>query len=418
MTASINTIDWPSLTHAYGPAADVPGQLRALLSPHKGTWDAALGKLYGNIWHQHTVYEASAPAAACLIDIAARPEVRCRPEILQLLRLIAEGTSYHDVHGDSILFGAESKTPAWREKVERELGWVRAARAAVRDGVPTFIALLADADAETRAAAAYTLGTFAAEDDGVARALLDRLAAEDDPAAAASLTLAIGAAGESAERVAALSRLHTDSPDPLARTAAAMGLAAMLRGRTPEAATLTLADALAAVEGTLASRYNALPWCSNGLDADASGYLSLAKPLGPAATQRLLSYVREARNPLAGEQLLHVLYAVLFADRGPKPSDPFDTLSPLQRDALRAFGDNDALWLFNANVGHALHALGLPSTWAAYRAHVGLPPKPEPTVASIRALRGREGDAKPTEGAGNGSPWRRLLARLFPGGGR
>ena len=51
-------VDWAGLTHAYGPADDLPGLLRGLAQGD----DDALYELYGNIWHQGTVYPATAYA--------------------------------------------------------------------------------------------------------------------------------------------------------------------------------------------------------------------------------------------------------------------------------------------------------------------------------------------------------------------
>ena len=52
------------LHHAYGPAEDVPNQLRALISHDEKQRDEALYALHGNIWHQGTIYEATSHARA------------------------------------------------------------------------------------------------------------------------------------------------------------------------------------------------------------------------------------------------------------------------------------------------------------------------------------------------------------------
>jgi hypothetical protein len=42
----LGDVDWRDLEHAYGPAADVPGQIHALVSPDAETRRRALSELY------------------------------------------------------------------------------------------------------------------------------------------------------------------------------------------------------------------------------------------------------------------------------------------------------------------------------------------------------------------------------------
>ncbi len=55
----LDAIPWDQISHAYGPASDVPSQIRALASPDPAERKAAFHELFTNIWHQGTVYEAS-----------------------------------------------------------------------------------------------------------------------------------------------------------------------------------------------------------------------------------------------------------------------------------------------------------------------------------------------------------------------
>src|SRR3984885_12690474 len=85
----LNSIPWGELTHAYGAADDVPGLLLALRTPvpAEAGEDAPLWQLFGNIWHQGTVYEATAYAVPFLIELAAD---RRTPDRLGILSLLAE----------------------------------------------------------------------------------------------------------------------------------------------------------------------------------------------------------------------------------------------------------------------------------------------------------------------------------------
>ncbi len=83
MLDGLDLIDWGSLSHAYGEASDVPEILRSLLSPDAAE-DAAY-ELYGNIWHQGTVYSATAAAVPFLYELLAQPAVKGRSGIAHLL---------------------------------------------------------------------------------------------------------------------------------------------------------------------------------------------------------------------------------------------------------------------------------------------------------------------------------------------
>jgi hypothetical protein len=68
----LDDVDWTSLTHAYGPADDVPRCIRALASRRKKKREKPLWELFGNIWHQGTVYEATAAAVPRSTPISSK----------------------------------------------------------------------------------------------------------------------------------------------------------------------------------------------------------------------------------------------------------------------------------------------------------------------------------------------------------
>ena len=93
MLEKLDEIDWPQLHHAYGSAADVPGLIRALLSEeHETRWNA-ISELFNTIWHQGTVYEASAYAVPFLQDLLGSPDTKDKPMIADLLAAMADGTA-------------------------------------------------------------------------------------------------------------------------------------------------------------------------------------------------------------------------------------------------------------------------------------------------------------------------------------
>ncbi|BDG04388.1 hypothetical protein [Anaeromyxobacter oryzae] len=198
MLDRLGDVDWPRLRHAFGPARDVPGLLRAIAAGDATARRAALEALHETIWHQGTVYEATAAAVPFLLELAARPGAPDRDAVTVLLGLVAQGQSYHAVHA-----------PSRRDEVARELGWVRAARAAVREGVAAAVALLRDPDAAVRRAAAYLLSCLPEDVERSRPALRDALASAGDATERAAAGLALAILGE----------LATDAFDPGARAA-------------------------------------------------------------------------------------------------------------------------------------------------------------------------------------------------------
>ncbi|MFD9004599.1 hypothetical protein ACFV0T_27190 [Streptomyces sp. NPDC059582] len=87
--AELDSVQWHALTHAYGPAEDVPDLIRALYDEDEETVCGAVYELYGNIHHQGTIYPASAPAVPFLAH-AVRHAPGKRDELLMLLAVLAD----------------------------------------------------------------------------------------------------------------------------------------------------------------------------------------------------------------------------------------------------------------------------------------------------------------------------------------
>ncbi|MFC4148079.1 hypothetical protein ACFO0M_17640 [Micromonospora mangrovi] len=147
----LEEIDWSGLTHAYGPADDVPKLLRHATDHLDELWD----RLFG----QGVVYPATVAAVPFIADLARTAPAR-RAEFAWMLGMLADP---RHASGDSF----------------------EAVRAAVTAQPPL---PLDDPDPEVRAAAAYVL----AQTGGPATALHERAGVEEDPKVRASLMLALG----------------------------------------------------------------------------------------------------------------------------------------------------------------------------------------------------------------------------------
>lgn len=92
MAAGSEEIRWSDLQHAFGAASNVPGLLTAVRKGgRKGK--KALAELYNTIWHQGSVYSASAAAVPFLAEMAADRDMPLpvRSQLVHLLFLIASG---------------------------------------------------------------------------------------------------------------------------------------------------------------------------------------------------------------------------------------------------------------------------------------------------------------------------------------
>lgn len=186
----LDGIPWSSLRHAYGSAADVPQVLRDCSSSDPGLANEAVDSLFGSIWHQGTVYEATPHAVPFLVRLAQRPETHQRFMLLALLESIANGSRYQSHTDPELVAAGERHVLLSRSAVERHLD--------------DFIALIADRDAEVRRQipglmvriesgrewlAKHAIATAASERDACAAAhwLLALALSDSEPAAAAAL---------------------------------------------------------------------------------------------------------------------------------------------------------------------------------------------------------------------------------------
>ena len=184
MLEGLDAIAWDELGHAYGSADDVPETLRRLTTGD----DQALWALFGNIWHQGTVYSSTSHAVPFLIEILdAAPAPRAG--ILNLLAAIADGASYHAVH-DGRPSSPKAHLPEMQERIALELTWVTRARAAVEAGVPAYLRMLMHPVEEVRGAAAHVLGWCKSRKREIEPAFADRLARDERELVRTSVVLA------------------------------------------------------------------------------------------------------------------------------------------------------------------------------------------------------------------------------------
>jgi len=98
MLEGLDKINWSQLHHAYGDASDVPSLIRQLLSKDNDIVDKAIYELFGNIWHQGTVYEASAIAVPFLQEVLKFSGIndKTKNSLVCLLASMADGYDTKD----------------------------------------------------------------------------------------------------------------------------------------------------------------------------------------------------------------------------------------------------------------------------------------------------------------------------------
>lgn len=156
MLKELDAIDWSSLEDAYGSADEVPNRLRALLSDDKAARSEAFSKLFGSVWHQGTVYSASAHVIPFLVELIAAPHVQDKPSIIALLASIAGGRGYFEVH-EPILQKLAKRPIDVSENRREEARAVDAVRRAASPHIPGLLPHLTHLESEVRLAIAEAL---------------------------------------------------------------------------------------------------------------------------------------------------------------------------------------------------------------------------------------------------------------------
>ncbi|HMA37914.1 MAG TPA: HEAT repeat domain-containing protein [Chloroflexia bacterium] len=364
MLEALDRIDWSALSHAYGPADDVPGLIRDLASSAAEVRRQAMHALYGNIWHQGTVYEATAYAVPFLIALLQEESVPDRDEILVLLSHLADGNSYLDVHQHlgifQELYQDEMQTPEFQEKLEGELSGVRNAHRAVLEGIGVYGDLLDHPDRKLRVAATYTLAGFTERASQIIPRLQARLAREPDAQVAAGLLLSLSVlvTPEPAMVQFFVDRLASEDRS-LVRLAAAMALARLAGTQTPRAAVNVLVQTIAN-PAPLAALYQELPWANGDVVGDTSLFLARA---GAPAAGHAIPILIQALEQVSAFSALHIaeaLLALTFADPPWNQDATAQDLTAVQRQVLTGIGVSSNAWRFNVNMSEILQAFGLP----------------------------------------------------------
>ncbi|MER7474741.1 hypothetical protein [Micromonospora sp. NPDC000018] len=263
--AGLDEVPWGSLHHAYGPAVDVPDQLRALRSTEAAVRRRALAELSGNIYHQGTRWGASCHVVPFLVALADDPDTPDRATVADLLRSVVVG----DRRDDELPFdprrtfaAAEGITDEDAALVERHLEaedlfehdeaaeladnvavrWEADAFHAGARHTDRYVRWLTDPDPLLAGYAAELLAWFAPDE----AALVGLITLPDDEARAAtraSANLALAHFPVDSEPIDACLREMLSANAAVVRVTAAVGLAYRLGDQLPDLALDVLTEA-------------------------------------------------------------------------------------------------------------------------------------------------------------------------------
>jgi hypothetical protein len=88
--SGIESVSWGELTHAYGPASDVPELIRGLAA-NDDNWDELHTEFVGSVLHQGSTYSSSAPALQLLAQLAMAPQLAPKRRLDVLYTLFLAG---------------------------------------------------------------------------------------------------------------------------------------------------------------------------------------------------------------------------------------------------------------------------------------------------------------------------------------
>jgi Flp pilus assembly protein TadD len=379
MLDGLDKIDWASLQHAYGSAADVPDMIRRLASSDDEARSEALHDAYGNIFHQGTRYTATPKAIPFLIKIAGRHDGDhdAAVELLELITHCVAG--YFDAvfgpkTGSGTIWGAATRP---MQDYGETLELLKECETTAEPAMSVCIRLLGERAAAPRMASLRLIaalhayadryemvprleGLYASERDSHVRAMI---------AFALTHVLPVG-------KEALLVEIARADADELVRLVATMGC--IRRGVATSDSTAQMIQWLD--DDELADRYAELPCHSNDLAGDLGSMLAqLDRSVLAAALPALVTNLRNADDFGVCGVLSAALAAVFGDDSAPTDAT---ALTADQRRVLETLVHNQGFWALG-NAMSILDRHGVASVRESLATYLGI----EATVDPVEQAR-------------------------------
>ena len=350
MLEGLNTVDWHRLSHAYGEADDVPKLIKALTSKNEKTRRNALAKLYTNIYHQGTVYQASAYAVPFLIELLENDRVAIKDEILMLLTHLAWGNAYHRQH---MRYYDEKKrqSPEFQAQLAEQIFWVDKTHAAVHEGLKTYLQLLKHDDIQVRMHVVFLLAWFKSDASLLIPLLQALYEEETDQRLRTCILMSLGQLAEPYSwEHEYLIHLVTSGETELVRQAAAFAVVRMGCEDTPLQAVDLLLSAIEK-QKALASVFAELPWATmRFLDATAA-LCSLRSSAASYTISRLVEMLEaldkthtDTWRTYKAYEIVETLLSLTFRGVEVAQDTTIEHLTEEQRSVLIAIVQREVVW--------------------------------------------------------------------------
>lgn len=392
--AGIDEISWHDLKHAYGPADDVPDQLRLLLCDDPSMQEDAWESLSSNIWHQGDVYEASAFTIPFFLRMLAFDGPPEKTSILESLLYLVEGHSYFGSH----TFTAEEKG-RWEtvlakegrnleDEIEKGRAAVEAINQAACEGIPLYFNLLNHPDLEVRLQSLKLLAVLRDRSEQIVPPLLERFAGvQNDREHTTTLETLDAQMDDSLVSQQFFTRVMQTDPDKHCRFIGAIALVKRTGTDASESAIRVILDSL--IERSRISRKDLLAandpsgWTWIDLHAGISALVCLEPE---RAVPNLIELLSTTQDPEEAVQIADLLLGVVFNSgelslrqpgvqgrgkgkpprlmyahylRGSELPPPITDLAKIQLEALKAILAHDPVWVCEHDL---LTLYGLPDT--------------------------------------------------------
>lgn len=357
MLKGLNQIPWGQLQHAGGPASNIPTLLRLLTSSVQEDREYALYELYGSIWHEGAVYQATPFVVPFLLELLEAPDVEGKDELLRLLAHLATGESALAAHMDLPHHELQCLFPHYQQSLDKERTWINDTRNAIVQGLPTFLRLLDADQTELCVNAAYILSHFPQEKTHIQDVLCKHLQKTNNSQRKASLLLALSAIGQDDPTCLELYRCYLTNTSCLTRWAAAIALARHTQPTTPHDVMETLLQTIVKSD-SVADLYAELPWARGDIIGDTSLFLC---ELNPQIAQNAIPQLLHNLERVDPYSALNIAYALLYLSFGEEEEGRnLETLNPQQTLVLNALAQSPNVWTINGNMFEILESFGFP----------------------------------------------------------
>lgn len=339
MLESLDSIWWSSLTGS-GNCTDVPSLLRTMATGIMPDADDAFVELRSLVWHQGTVYEASAYVVPFIYELLdATDNVAFALNLLSMLAALGDAQSYLAVHGHLPAYDQTRDTEDFQERMNREIGWVKNTREAVAEGAPILVKLLSHKAASIRSWAAYVLGR--SKRQAAVGDLMLRLDLEGHPAVLTTVLLVLSDI-EAGDAISA-AEAYIDSDVLVLRFAATVVLARVRGGEAPEEVVDFLTSLLVDAD-VFESEFAELELFPHQAVRDMTelavdAFQAIGAPRTAKAIPKLLAALKNMPDAYVDEPL-NALLSAAFGDGGEAPKQ----LTDEQHNVLKTVVSYPNLW--------------------------------------------------------------------------